>query len=104
MVFGLASVMRRRDKGIWTTDPSNPFGLIVSALKPHVTDCFPAQDGGIQSAFPSTRAAVAVINLRVGSIPVSLTVRVSARDVLDDSADRLATWESTASSKSPFGP
>jgi len=54
-VFGSASAMLRRDKGIWTSDPSKPFGLMVTASQPQVTNCFPAQAGGSQSAPPSTK-------------------------------------------------
>ena len=60
-VLGLASVMLRLDKGIWTSDLSKPFGLIVTASQPQVTNCFPAQEGGSQSACPSRKTGASSI-------------------------------------------
>jgi hypothetical protein len=60
-VFGSAPVILKRDKGIWTYDPSKPFGLMVTASQPQVTNCFPAQAGGSQSACPSTKTGARLI-------------------------------------------
>ena len=54
-VFGPASATARRDKGIWTSDPSKPFGLFVTAFQPPVTNCFPAQAAPVRASDVATR-------------------------------------------------
>jgi hypothetical protein len=70
-VLGLACVIFRRDNGIWTSDLSKPFGLIVTASQPQETNCFPAQECGSQSACPSTKTGARSI----GSVRLAGSLR-----------------------------